>query len=74
MAGTKGGMESSVPMIKGGRKASAFRVRIAGRRKICGRNQMATLPRCPRFLNSIISHLNFKDTPAVLGPKGEISL
>lgn len=33
MADTKGGgMESSVPMIMGGRKAIAFQVRIAGER------------------------------------------
>lgn len=51
MADTKGGgMESSVPMIMGGRKAIAFQVRIAGRegkrereKKLCARNQMVTL-------------------------------
>jgi len=33
MADTKGGMESSVPMIMGGRKASAFHVRNQDSRK-----------------------------------------
>ena len=41
-------MESSVPMIMGGRKASAFHIRTAGK-KYCGRNQMGTLARCPIF-------------------------
>jgi len=45
-------MESSVPMIMGGRKASAFHIRTAGK-KYCGRNQMGTLARCPNFFFSV---------------------
>lgn len=72
MADTKGGgMESSVPMIMGGRKAIAFQVRIAGRegkreRELCARNPMVTLRQdAPIFFDSIISLLNFYGTLAV---------
>lgn len=64
MADTKGGMESSVPMIMGGRKASAFHVRNQDSRKkkkkkIVEETRWWLRQDAPFFFNSIISLLNF---------------
>ena len=69
MADTKGGMESSVPMIMGGRKASAFHVRNQEEEKNLWKKPDGDFAKMPHFFNSIISLLNFYDTLAVLRTK-----